>query len=134
MLSRSEASLVPEAEILRSACGLAQDDNRATGSYAFMNPKVLGVGCWAALRGPTSALKAPWQRIMRSVTMVAIGYTVDMLFAGKDIDPPGQQGWLCRRASAQELPVSQPSHRAGDRIRASCENRAGIQYPTPKRA
>jgi hypothetical protein len=27
MLSRSEASLVLEAEILRFACGLAQDDN-----------------------------------------------------------------------------------------------------------
>ncbi len=41
MLSRSEASLVPEAEILRSACGLAQDDNRAAGSYSFMSPKSL---------------------------------------------------------------------------------------------
>jgi hypothetical protein len=29
MLSRSEASLVPEAEILRSGYRLAQDDNRS---------------------------------------------------------------------------------------------------------
>jgi len=29
MLNRSEASLILEAEILRRACGLAQDDNRS---------------------------------------------------------------------------------------------------------
>jgi hypothetical protein len=39
MLSRSEASLVLEAEILRSASGSAQNDMPSGSNYSFMNPK-----------------------------------------------------------------------------------------------
>ena len=39
MLSRSEASLVHEAEILRSPAGSALDDGRANSRYSFINPK-----------------------------------------------------------------------------------------------